>query len=74
MPHDSVMPHVYRITLDAIEPGEEELTSVSFFASTSHDILAAARELSEQLHCSASHATRLALGYGLIDEAPKAGK
>jgi 8-oxo-dGTP pyrophosphatase MutT (NUDIX family) len=59
---------IYRITIEALDPGEEGLTSVSFFASTPHDILVAARELREQLGCTASHATRLALGYSLIDE------
>ena len=60
---------IYRITIDAFDTGEEGLTSVSFFASTPNDTLAAARDLREHLGCTASHATRLALGYSLIDEA-----
>lgn len=59
---------IYRITIDALDPGEEGLTSVSFFAATPHDILAAARDLREHLGCTACHATRLALAYSLIGE------
>ncbi|MGA9718427.1 MAG: hypothetical protein WBQ79_09125 [Acidobacteriaceae bacterium] len=65
------MPHHYRITvdkLDPLKPGEGGLESVSFFAATSDDILAAANSLRECLGCSASRATTLALGYGLIGE------
>ena len=61
---------IYRITIDALEPGEEGLTSVSFFAATPHDILSAARDLREHLGYTASHATRLALAYSLIGETP----
>jgi hypothetical protein len=68
------MPHHYRITvdkLDALEPlkpGEGGLESVSFFATTSSDIIDAAKTLRECLGCSASRATSLALGYSLIGE------
>ncbi len=65
------MPHHYRITVDKLDPhesGEGGLESVSFFAATSDDILAAANNLRECLGCSASRATSLALGYSLIGE------
>lgn len=63
-------PYHYRITVDALEPiaGEGGLESLSFFASTPHDILAAADSLRTRLDCSACHATRLAVGLGLIGE------
>jgi hypothetical protein len=64
-------PHHYRITvdtLDPLKPGEGELESVSFFAASASDILAAANALRERLGCSASRATGLALGYSLIGE------
>jgi hypothetical protein len=64
----------YRITLeklDALDPttGEEGLESISFFASTPHDILAAANNLRARLNCSACHATRLVVGLSLLSEA-----
>ena len=64
----------YRITVDklaALDPatGEEGLESVSFFASTPHDILAAANNLRARLNCSACHATRLVVGLSLLSEA-----
>jgi hypothetical protein len=60
----------YRITVDKLEPttGEGGLESVSFFATTSSDIIDAAKTLRECLRCSASRATSLALGYSLIGE------
>jgi hypothetical protein len=66
--------HHYRITvdkLDALEPttGEGGLESVSFFASTPDDILSAAKSLRARLECSACHATKLAVGLGLLSEA-----
>ena len=66
--------HHYRITvdkLDALDPttGEGGLESVSFFASTSDDILAAANNLRDRFNCSACHATKLAVGLGLLSEA-----
>ena len=62
--------HHYRITVDALEPttGEGGLESLSFFASTPHDMLAAANSLRAQLDCSACHATKLAVALGLIRE------
>jgi hypothetical protein len=60
----------YRITVDALEPipGEGGLESVSFFASTPHDILTAAKSLRTRFDCSACHATKLSVGLGLIRE------
>ena len=46
--------------------GGEELESISFFASTPHDILTTASNLRARLDCSACHATKLAVGLGLI--------
>jgi hypothetical protein len=69
------MPHHYRITVDKLdtleplEPGEGGLESVSFFASTPDDILAAANNLRDRFNCSACHATKLAVGLGLLSEA-----
>ena len=62
--------HHYRITVDALEPttGEGGLESLSFFASTPHDILTTASNLRARLDCSACHATKLAVGLGLIRE------
>jgi hypothetical protein len=64
-------PHHYRITVDLLEPaaGEGGLESVSFFASTPNDILSAANNLRARLDCSACHATKLAVGLGLLSEA-----
>ena len=65
------MPHHYRITvdkLDPLKPGEGGLESVSFFATTSSDILTAANALRERLGCSACVATRLAIAHGLLTE------
>jgi hypothetical protein len=61
----------YRITVDKLEPttGEGGLESVSFFASTPDDILAAANNLRDRFNCSACHATKLAVGLGLLSEA-----
>jgi hypothetical protein len=66
--------HHYRITvdkLDALDPttGEGGLESLSFFASTSHDILAAANSLRDRFDCSACQATKLVVGLGLLSEA-----
>src|SRR5258708_32476196 len=63
--------HHYRITVEKLEPtaGEEGLESISFFASTPHDILAAANNLRARLNCSACHATRLVVGLSLLSEA-----
>ena len=60
----------YRVTVDALEPttGEGGLESLSFFASTSHDILTAAKSLRACLECSACNATKLTLGLSLINE------
>jgi hypothetical protein len=65
--------HHYRITvdkLDALDPatGEGGLESVSFFASTPDDILSAAKSLRDHFDYSACHATKLAVGLGLISE------
>ena len=61
----------YRITVEALDPatGEEGLESLSFFASTPHDILTAAKSLRARLDCSACHATKLAVGFSLLSEA-----
>ncbi len=67
------MPHHYRITvdtLDPLKPGEGGLESVSFFATTSTDMLAAANSLRARLDCTACHATKLAVGLGLLGEYP----
>jgi hypothetical protein len=60
----------YRITVDMLEhpTGEGGLQSLSFFASTPNDILAAANSLQDRFDCSASHATKLAVGLSLISE------
>jgi hypothetical protein len=65
----------YRITLeklDALDPatGEEGLESISFFASTSHDLFAETSQLRHRLGCSACTATRLALARCLLAEEP----
>jgi hypothetical protein len=64
----------YRITVDKLDAldsttGEGGLESISFFASTPHDILAAANSLRDRLDCSACHATRLVVGLSLLSEA-----
>jgi hypothetical protein len=64
--------HHYRITvdkLDPLKPGEEGLESVSFFAATSSDILAAANNLRERAGYSASDAAKLALALSLLNSA-----
>jgi Domain of Unknown Function with PDB structure (DUF3861) len=63
-------PHHYRITVDALDPsqGEEGLQSLSFFASTNHDIFTATASLRERLECTACQATKLAVGLGLVSE------
>jgi hypothetical protein len=63
-----IVPHHYRITVDALDPtpGEEGLQSLSFFASTHTDIFAAVGTLRERLECTACHATRLAIGLSLL--------
>jgi hypothetical protein len=63
----------YRITvdkLDALDPttGEEGLESISFFASTPHDLFAEASQLRHRLGCSACMATRLAIARCLLAE------
>ena len=69
----------YRITVDALDDaldvdafdpatGEEGLQSLSFFASTSHDIFAEANQLRHRLDCSACTATRLAVARCLLVE------
>ena len=62
--------HHYRIAVDKLEPtvGEGGLESLSFFASTPHDILTTVKNLRARLDCSACHATKLAVGLGLIRE------
>jgi hypothetical protein len=65
------VPYHYRITvdtLDPLKPGEGGTESVSFFATTSSDILDAAKSLRERAGYSACHATKLALGLSLIGE------
>lgn len=64
--------HHYRITVDALDPnpGGEGLQSLSFFASTPDDIFAAIATLRERLECTACQATKLAVGLGLLSEAP----
>ena len=63
-------PHHYCITVDALEPttGEGGLESLSFFASTSHDIFAAISTLRDRFDCSTCHATKVALGLSLMNE------
>jgi hypothetical protein len=65
-----IVPHHYRITVDALDPtpGEEGLQSLSFFTSTHTDIFAAVGTLRESLECTACHATRLAIGLSLLSE------
>jgi hypothetical protein len=61
----------YRITVDKLDPfkpGEEGLESISFFASTQHDLFAEASELRHRLGCSACAATRLAIARCLLAE------
>ncbi len=62
--------HHYRITVEKLEPtaGGGGLESLSFFASTTHDILATVDSLRSRLECSACHATKLAVGLGLVRE------
>lgn len=65
------MPHHYRITVDRLDaPGEEGLESMSFFAATRNDLFTEANRLRHALGCSACAATQLALGRGLVSEAP----
>jgi hypothetical protein len=61
----------YQITVEALDPtpGEEGFESLSFFASTSHDIFAAIGTLRDRFECSACHATKLAVGLSLLNEA-----
>jgi hypothetical protein len=66
-----MLAHDYRITVDRLEalnPGGEGLQSLSFFASTSHDIFAEANQLRHRLDCSACTATRLAIARCLLAE------
>jgi hypothetical protein len=65
-----IVPHHYRITVDALDPtpGGGGLQSLSFFASTHTDIFAATGTLRERLECTACHATRLAIGLSLLSE------
>jgi len=65
-----IVPHHYRITVDALDPtpGEGGLQSLSFFASTHTDIFAATGTLRERLECTACHATRLAIGLSLLSD------
>jgi hypothetical protein len=60
----------YRITGDMLEQptGEEGLQSLSFFASTPHDLFAEASQLRHRLGCSACIATRLATVRCLLAE------
>ncbi|HEY3991082.1 MAG TPA: DUF3861 family protein [Acidobacteriaceae bacterium] len=60
----------YRITVEALDPtpGEGGHESISFFASTPHDILTTANNLRVRLDCSACHATKLAVGLILISD------
>jgi Domain of Unknown Function with PDB structure (DUF3861) len=61
----------YRITVEALDPTTDEggSESLSFFASTSHDIFAVARTLRDRFDCSACHASRLAVGLSLLKQA-----
>ena len=61
----------YRITVEALDPtpGEEGFESLSFFASTSHDVFAAIGTLRDRFECSSCHATKLAVGLSLLNEA-----
>jgi len=66
-------PYHYRITIERLDlrqhsTGEGGLESLSFFASTSHDILTVAKSLRARLECSACNATKLTLGLSLINE------
>ena len=54
--------------MQAAPPGGEGLESVSFFASTPHDILTTSSSLRARLDCTACHATKLAVGLGLITD------
>jgi hypothetical protein len=65
-----IVPHHYRITVDALDPtpGEGGLQSLSFFASTHTDIFAAIGTLRDRLECTACQATRLAVGLSLLSE------
>jgi hypothetical protein len=60
----------YRITVDMLEQptGEEGLQSLSFFASTPHDLFAEASQLRHRLGCSACMAARFALARCLLAE------
>jgi hypothetical protein len=65
-----IVPHHYRITVDALDPtpGEEGLQSLAFFASTHTDIFAVTGALRDPLECTACRATRLAIGLSLLSE------
>jgi hypothetical protein len=54
--------------MQAAPAGGEGLESVSFFASTPHDILTTSSSLRARLDCTACHATKLAVGLGLITD------
>jgi Domain of Unknown Function with PDB structure (DUF3861) len=63
----------YRITVEKLDvqdasAGGEGLESISFFASTPHDILTTSSSLRARLDCTACHATKLAVGLGLITD------
>jgi uncharacterized protein DUF3861 len=65
----------YRITVDALDvdtfdpvTGEEGLQSLSFFASTSHDILAAVSSLRTRGDLSACTAAKLGVAISLLSE------
>jgi hypothetical protein len=64
------MPHCYRITVEALDPGGEGTESVSFFASTGNNLFAEANQLRDRLDCSALQATKLAVARCLVAEEP----
>lgn len=70
----------YRITVEALgadaldvyalnpTTGEEGLESLSFFASTPHDIFAAVNTLRRRVECSACTAAKLAVAISLLSQ------
>ena len=47
---------------------KRSLQSLSFFATTNHDIFTATASLRERLECTACQATKLAVELGLVSE------
>jgi hypothetical protein len=60
----------YRIAVEALDPatGEEGHESLSFFASTTHDIFATVNALRSRVECSACTAAKLAVAISLLDQ------